>query len=80
LFSKNYVTPSDKFLPQKKKHSRGSIVFTTFILHNVHPIVFLEIVKGTRKDDFYTFVLKAQNATFLFEGCQKFEFFNAMGQ
>jgi hypothetical protein len=69
------------FCPQKKVHSKGSIVFTTFILHSLHPIVFLEIVKGTRKDkNFYTFVLEAQNATFLFEECQKFEFFNAMGQ
>jgi len=44
LFSKNYVTPFDNILPKKKKHPRGSIVFTAFILHSLHPIVFLEIV------------------------------------
>ncbi len=44
LFSKNYVTPFDNFLPKKKLHARGSIVFTTFILHSLCPIVFLEIV------------------------------------
>jgi len=32
------------FAQKKKKHSRASIVLTTFILHSLRPIVFLEIV------------------------------------
>jgi hypothetical protein len=37
------------FCPPKKMHTRGLIVFTTFILHSLCPIVFLEIVKEQKK-------------------------------
>ncbi len=37
------------FCPKNKMHPRGSIVFTTFILHSLRPIVFLEIVKEQEK-------------------------------
>jgi len=30
-------------------HPRGSIVFTAFLWHSLHPIIFLEIVKEQQK-------------------------------